>query len=80
LPAAPGRLDRWRDAVSREGGPDATATLAGLRECLAHDLDAPGALAVVDRWADQQLAAGGDDPGAPGVVARAVNALLGVRL
>jgi L-cysteine:1D-myo-inositol 2-amino-2-deoxy-alpha-D-glucopyranoside ligase len=31
--------------------------LAGVRERLADDLDASGALAVVDRWADSVLAA-----------------------
>jgi L-cysteine:1D-myo-inositol 2-amino-2-deoxy-alpha-D-glucopyranoside ligase len=32
--------------------------LAAVRERLAEDLDAPGALAVVDRWADAVIAAG----------------------
>ena len=36
--------------------PAAEAALAGVRERLADDLDAPGALAVVDRWADAALA------------------------
>jgi L-cysteine:1D-myo-inositol 2-amino-2-deoxy-alpha-D-glucopyranoside ligase len=35
---------------------------------------------VVDRWVDEQLATGGEDRTAPGLVARAVDALLGVRL
>ncbi|MDP9416903.1 MAG: cysteine--1-D-myo-inosityl 2-amino-2-deoxy-alpha-D-glucopyranoside ligase, partial [Actinomycetota bacterium] len=43
-------------------------------------LDAPAALAAMDAWADEQQRTGGCDPGAPGVAARAVNALLGVRL
>jgi L-cysteine:1D-myo-inositol 2-amino-2-deoxy-alpha-D-glucopyranoside ligase len=34
----------------------------------------------VDRWADEALTRGGDDPGAPQLVAAAVDALLGVRL
>jgi L-cysteine:1D-myo-inositol 2-amino-2-deoxy-alpha-D-glucopyranoside ligase len=74
------RLDRWREALSRQNGPDATATLAALRERLAADLDAPGALAAVDDWADEQLERGGDVEGAPGVVGRSLDALLGVRL
>ncbi|GMA26134.1 hypothetical protein GCM10025864_38930 [Luteimicrobium album] len=66
-------------------GPSADATLAGLRAAVADDLDAPRALGVVDAWADRALAPGADtedgwDEGAPGVVARAVDALLGVRL
>lgn len=83
LDAAVARLDRWRAAVSGNGGPDATATLAAVRAALAEDLDAPRALRAVDAWADRALAGGpdaGEDDGAPGVVARAVNALLGVRL
>jgi L-cysteine:1D-myo-inositol 2-amino-2-deoxy-alpha-D-glucopyranoside ligase len=80
LVAAETRLGRWREALSRQGGPDATATLARMRERLADDLDSPAALAAVDRWADEQLARGGDDEGAPGVVGRALDALLGIRV
>ena len=84
------RLERWRSAMSGNGGPPAEPVLAEIRSALAADLDAPRALAAVDRWADLSLAgpsAGGSwdvaDPaveGAPGVLARAVDALLGVRL
>ena len=84
LPEAAARLETWRDAVSGNGGPDATATLDAVRAALATDLDAPAALAAVDAWAAESLRPGrdtaGDEEGAPGVVARAVNALLGVRL
>ena len=41
---------------------------------------APAALAAVDRWAALQQEHGGTDIGAPGVVSRAVDALLGVAL
>jgi L-cysteine:1D-myo-inositol 2-amino-2-deoxy-alpha-D-glucopyranoside ligase len=51
-----------------------------MRECLADDLGTPGALAAVDRWARECLTHGGDDPAAPGILARALDALLGVRL
>ncbi|MGW4567544.1 hypothetical protein ACWEN3_35900, partial [Streptomyces sp. NPDC004561] len=37
-------------------------------------------LAAVDRWAALQEAEGGTDTGAPGLVTRAVDALLGVAL
>jgi L-cysteine:1D-myo-inositol 2-amino-2-deoxy-alpha-D-glucopyranoside ligase len=80
LHAAAARLARWRDAVSREGGPDAEPVLRRVREALADDLDAPAALRAVDRWADEQLTRGGDIAGAPGVVSRAADALLGLRL
>jgi L-cysteine:1D-myo-inositol 2-amino-2-deoxy-alpha-D-glucopyranoside ligase len=76
------RLARWRAAVSRPDGHDAAPVLAALRDRLSDDLDCPGALAAVDEWADAQLAdgSGGADAGAPGVVSRAVEALLGVAL
>jgi L-cysteine:1D-myo-inositol 2-amino-2-deoxy-alpha-D-glucopyranoside ligase len=80
LQTAQARLERWREALSRENGPDAGPVLQRIREGLSEDLDAPAALAAVDRWADQQLTRGGAHQGAPGVLARAMDALLGVRL
>jgi L-cysteine:1D-myo-inositol 2-amino-2-deoxy-alpha-D-glucopyranoside ligase len=80
LKAASDRLERWRAALSGNGGPDPESTVAAIRSCLAADLDAPGALRAVDTWADASLSVGGEVVGAPGVVARAVDALLGVRL
>ena len=83
LRTAQARLDRWRAAVSGNGGPAADAMLAEIRAAIATDLDAPRALRAVDAWAEASLAGVPDaeaHEGAPGVVARAVNALLGVRL
>ncbi|MEU2365874.1 cysteine--1-D-myo-inosityl 2-amino-2-deoxy-alpha-D-glucopyranoside ligase [Streptomyces noursei] len=80
LTAAEARLGRWRSAVSRPDGPPAEALLEELRAALADDLDAPAALAAVDRWAASQQDGGGTDEGAPGLVSRAVDALLGVAL
>lgn len=74
------RLGRWRAAVSRPDGPSADAPVDEVREALANDLDAPAALAAVDRWAARQEAEGGTDIGAPGLVSRTVDALLGVAL
>ena len=51
-----------------------------MRAALADDLDSPRALEAVDRWASQSLTRGGEDPGAPGVLGRALDALLGIRL
>jgi L-cysteine:1D-myo-inositol 2-amino-2-deoxy-alpha-D-glucopyranoside ligase len=89
LAEARARLARWRSAVSAGAGSRAAAeaVLAGVRERLADDLDAPGALAVVDRWADSVLTAG-DEPGSGAGAARdagslvrdTVDALLGVAL
>jgi L-cysteine:1D-myo-inositol 2-amino-2-deoxy-alpha-D-glucopyranoside ligase len=70
-------------AGSGTGGPDATATLADVRSALGADLDAPTALAALDAWADDALRAGGAADtviGAPGIISRTANALLGVRL
>jgi L-cysteine:1D-myo-inositol 2-amino-2-deoxy-alpha-D-glucopyranoside ligase len=75
------RLASWRRAVSGNGGPDATATLTAVRAAVADDLDTPTALQAVDDWTARAVR-GAEEPveGAPGVVARAVDALLGVRL
>jgi L-cysteine:1D-myo-inositol 2-amino-2-deoxy-alpha-D-glucopyranoside ligase len=80
LAEAQERLGTWRAAMSVNAGPVAEATVARVRECLADDLDTPTALAAVDRWARESLDRGGDDLGAPGLVSRTVDALLGVRL
>lgn len=78
------RLDRWRSAVSGNGAPDPAAMIAAVRAAVADDLDAPTALAAVDAWAAEALDGGRDTAddleGAPGLAARAVDALLGVRL
>lgn len=66
--------------MSRPDGPPAEALVEEIRAALTHDLDAPAALAAVDRWAALQHGTGGTDEGAPGVVSRAVDALLGVAL
>jgi L-cysteine:1D-myo-inositol 2-amino-2-deoxy-alpha-D-glucopyranoside ligase len=61
------RLARWRAALAHTeaaalAGPDdapsnaAAETLAGVRARMRDDLDAPGALGIVDRWADRLLA------------------------
>ncbi|MEF2525780.1 MULTISPECIES: cysteine--1-D-myo-inosityl 2-amino-2-deoxy-alpha-D-glucopyranoside ligase [Streptomyces] len=80
LAEAEGRLARWRAAVSRPDGIPADALVEEVRAALADDLDAPAALAAVDRWVDAQNAADGDDTTAPGLVSRTVDALLGVAL
>jgi len=80
LADAQSRLATWRRAMSVPAGPAAEATVSRLRECLADDLDAPAAVAAVDRWAEACLTLGGDETGAPDAVARAVDALLGVHV
>jgi L-cysteine:1D-myo-inositol 2-amino-2-deoxy-alpha-D-glucopyranoside ligase len=47
-----------QDPASRPGAlAEAEAVLAAVRERMADDLDAPGALAPIDRWAEQVTAA-----------------------
>jgi L-cysteine:1D-myo-inositol 2-amino-2-deoxy-alpha-D-glucopyranoside ligase len=94
LAAAQTRLAAWRSAVqaagdgmadggpadggSAGGGPAGAAVLTAVRERIADDLDAPGALAVVDEWA--ALAAAGQAPGSAPLVVAAVDAILGISL
>ncbi|HEX2416662.1 MAG TPA: cysteine--1-D-myo-inosityl 2-amino-2-deoxy-alpha-D-glucopyranoside ligase, partial [Micromonosporaceae bacterium] len=80
LKTAQQRLAHWRRAADRTAGPSAGPVVRRLRERLADDLDAPGALAVVDDWAAAAVSGQGDDPAAPGSVVDAVDALLGVQL
>ncbi|MFC8500935.1 cysteine--1-D-myo-inosityl 2-amino-2-deoxy-alpha-D-glucopyranoside ligase [Pedococcus sp. NPDC057267] len=80
LAEAQQRLDRWRAAFSVAAAPSSDGAVQELRARVADDLDTPGALAVVDRWAHRTLTVGGDDEAAPGVLARAVDAILGVRV
>ncbi|HET9654109.1 MAG TPA: cysteine--1-D-myo-inosityl 2-amino-2-deoxy-alpha-D-glucopyranoside ligase [Kineosporiaceae bacterium] len=96
LTQAQQRLARWRAAAARDAGPGDAAVLDRIRERLADDLDAPGALAVVDAWAQDRLAvdaapvdgpADADGPAVTngrsrprGLVPLAVDGLLGVEL
>jgi len=91
LSAATARLTRWRTAVSSAssatgsardpGVPAADDVLRTVRERLAEDLDAPGALAAIDAWADAVLAAPGSVPPAEaGLIRDTADALLGIAL
>jgi L-cysteine:1D-myo-inositol 2-amino-2-deoxy-alpha-D-glucopyranoside ligase len=80
LTAAVERLDRWREAARLDAALNADQVVAAVRAALAHDLDAPAALAAVDAWAGASTAIDGDDAAAPSRVAQAVDALLGVKL
>ena len=74
------RLGRWREAAAAESGPSGASLLAAVRAALSNDLDTPGALAIVDAWADATLQGEGDDREAPAVMASTVEALLGIKL
>jgi L-cysteine:1D-myo-inositol 2-amino-2-deoxy-alpha-D-glucopyranoside ligase len=63
--------------------PPAERVLAEVRERIADDLDAPGALAAVDRWATAVLSAPALPAGtaaSAALVRDTVDALLGVAL
>ncbi len=80
LETATARLGRWRAAVAAPAGPPADRVLSEVRVALSDDLDAPAALAAVDRWAEDQRLRGGADTAAPALVRDTVDALLGVAL
>jgi L-cysteine:1D-myo-inositol 2-amino-2-deoxy-alpha-D-glucopyranoside ligase len=85
LAAAATRLATWRSAVEAAGSSaaqlppaGAAATLAAMRDRLADDLDARGAIAAVDEWATAATA--GRAAGSGDLIRAAVDALLGVAL
>ncbi len=77
---AKSRLARWREALPQAPRGSAELVLAEIRGALADDLDAPRALAAVDKWADDALAGRQDEAADGALVAAALDALLGVRL
>ena len=83
LAGAEDRLARWRAAAAGADGAagesSALRTLDVMRDRLSDDLDTPGALAAIDRWAQEALRSGGAAPDGR-VVAEACDALLGVDL
>ena len=84
LTGAEARLARWREAALLAGGPPVGEVVAEVRRHLANDLDAPSALATLDRWVDHALSVVAEDRedegGAPGLFGRTVDALLGIAL
>ncbi|MCA4131473.1 cysteine--1-D-myo-inosityl 2-amino-2-deoxy-alpha-D-glucopyranoside ligase [Arthrobacter sp. M4] len=75
------RLEAWRAAVSNAREGSALPLLDAMRRELADDLNAPGALAAVDRWATETESFSGPVSTADrALVADAINALLGVEL
>jgi L-cysteine:1D-myo-inositol 2-amino-2-deoxy-alpha-D-glucopyranoside ligase len=94
LAQAQHRLDRWRSAVAPADGageeagqaargavPPAETVLATVRERLADDLDAPGAVAAIDAWAESVLASPAGAAAQDAALIRdTANALLGVLL
>ena len=73
----------WRPGARRlsvNTAPDSEDVVEAIRTRVADDLDTPGALAAVDAWAEQTLTRGGSNGTSAGVLARALDAILGVRV
>lgn len=86
LAEATDRLAAWRAAAVSSAGPPESDTsepagadvLAAIRDRISSDLDAPGAVQIVDSWAAR--AATGAAPASGPLVTAAVDAVLGVVL
>ncbi len=79
--AAKERLAQWRAALNHAPAGSSAPLLAAMRTGLADDLNAPAALAAVDRWALEALRAAAEGSAEDkAVISDAVNALLGVEL
>ncbi|MFI6316048.1 cysteine--1-D-myo-inosityl 2-amino-2-deoxy-alpha-D-glucopyranoside ligase [Nonomuraea sp. NPDC050556] len=78
------RLGRWREALALEAAPPVNPLLEQVRERLADDLDAPGALAAIDAWAKVALDTASTTRRArmerPTLLRALTDALLGVKL
>jgi L-cysteine:1D-myo-inositol 2-amino-2-deoxy-alpha-D-glucopyranoside ligase len=78
---AKARLKRWTQAVSMAPAGSGASLITDIRAELAKDLNAPGALAAVDRWAANAAAL--VDPGSAmdgALISDALDALLGIQL
>lgn len=80
LSAAIERLNHWREALAMQGGADAMQVLQQVRIALSQNLDTPHALASIDDWARKTLSGDSSDPTAQGLIARTLDALLGLAL
>ncbi|YCH08615.1 cysteine--1-D-myo-inosityl 2-amino-2-deoxy-alpha-D-glucopyranoside ligase [Arthrobacter sp. alpha11c] len=79
--AAKDRLARWRNARDAAPAGSAGALVAAMRLELANDLNAPGAIAAVDLWAEEALRNNAPVSGIDAaLMGDAVDALLGVEL
>ena len=79
--AAKDRLHTWRAALDAAPAGSAAGLVSRLRDELANDLNAPGAVAAMDDWARAALRPGhAGSPLDAALAGDAVNALLGVEL
>ncbi|MGO4190380.1 cysteine--1-D-myo-inosityl 2-amino-2-deoxy-alpha-D-glucopyranoside ligase [Arthrobacter sp. YAF17] len=79
--AAKERLRIWREALAAAPAGSAAGLVSRMRAELSDDLNAPGAVAAVDAWAQAAVSAGHEaSPSDASLVSDAVDALLGVEL
>ena len=75
------RLGRWRSALATAPANSAAPLVEDMRAAMANDLDAPAALAAVDRWAGIALTGDAEACAADqALVSDAIDALLGIEL
>ena len=70
----------WRAGLGAVSGPTGEVLVAAVRDRIAEDLDTPGALRLIDRWASDATEGVGSDTAAPGLVRVLLDTLLGVDL
>jgi L-cysteine:1D-myo-inositol 2-amino-2-deoxy-alpha-D-glucopyranoside ligase len=85
LAEAAARLYHWREALARAEAPVPAGTgphtvLVAVREAMSDDLDAPRALAAIDRWADAVLSGEVTPSRDAELIRQTADALLGVAL
>ncbi len=86
LARATAQLASWRAALPQADEESASALTAEIRAALARDLDAPAAVAAVDRWAEKARTSAEGTPASESIsagaaqVTAALDALLGIRL
>ncbi|MGH3414401.1 MAG: cysteine--1-D-myo-inosityl 2-amino-2-deoxy-alpha-D-glucopyranoside ligase [Marmoricola sp.] len=77
---AEARVGTWRKALSSPAGAPAGETVAAVLGALADDLDGPRALAAAHEWAMRTLGGDTSTPGSPAMMARVLDAALGLSL
>ncbi len=73
-------LDTWRLAVATGAGAPAGPVVDAVLSALADDLDAPRAVAAIERWAVATRGGASDDPEAGATIRTLADASLGLRL
>jgi L-cysteine:1D-myo-inositol 2-amino-2-deoxy-alpha-D-glucopyranoside ligase len=78
--AATARLESWRRAAAADAGAPTEHVVTDVLTALAHDLDAPFALSLLDHWAATTELGERSEAGAGAVIRDLVDAALGVAL